>query len=313
MDDAYGAERFRAAAGLLPYDLRQGAERLPERDKAVAEEFRLRLGRPPMVSGLWGERPLPGFERTPIRGGDLTLVLEVASQASAHTVLDRVRSGFVTVRGGHRLGLCGSAVVKDGEVYNLRHLSSIAIRIAKEVPDAAGPVLPRLLDGEGRLVSTLILSPPGGGKTTLLRDLVRRVSDGLGTAPLRVGLADERGELAALCDGEPQMDVGARTDVMDGCPKGAGLLMLLRGMNPQVLAADEITDPADAAALEQAAGCGVTLLGTAHGGGAVDLWTRPVYRRLMEAHLFRRVVLIRAEDGGRRYEVSDLEGEGAPC
>lgn len=312
MEEAHALRQFRAAAGLLPYDLRLAAERLPEGDKARAEEFRLRLGRPPMVSDLRGERPLPGFEQTPLRGADLAMVLEVASQASAHTVLDRVRNGFVTVRGGHRVGLCGSAVVKEGDIHNLRHLSSLAIRIAKEVPDAAREVLPQLLDCGGRLVSTLILSPPGGGKTTLLRDLIRRISDGEKIPPLRVGVADERGELAALYDGAPQMEIGARTDVMDGCAKGPALLMLLRGMNPQVLAADEITDPADAAALEQAAGCGVTLLGTAHGGGAVDLWTRPVYRRLMEAGLFQKVVMIRTDRGERRYEVSEL-GEGALC
>ena len=304
--------RFSQAAGLLPYDLRQAAERLPEGEKAQAEELRLRLGRPMMVSGPRGERAVPGCEDMPLRPSDLGMVLEIASQASAHTVLDKVQNGFVTVRGGHRLGLCGSGVVRDGEVKNLRQISSMALRIAKEVPGAGEEVLPRLM-GEGGLWSTLILSPPGGGKTTLLRDLIRRVSDGVGVPPRRVGLADERGEVAAVYEGLPQVEVGARTDILDGCPKGAALTMLLRGMNPQVLAADEITASADAEAMEEAAGCGVALLCTAHGGTTADLWTRPLYRRLMERGLFQRVVLIRLVGGTRHYQVLDAALEGAPC
>lgn len=298
------------AAGLLPYDLRRWAASVPEGDKAMAEEFRLRAGRGLMLSCPGGERPVPGAP--PITAADLGMVLEIASQASAHTVLDRVQSGFVTVKGGHRVGICGSAVVKDGEIHNLRQLSSMAIRIAREVPDAGAEVLPQLVEG-GRLQSALVLSPPGAGKTTLLRDLIRRVSDGMGAPPLRVGVADERGELAAMYGGVPMNDLGARTDVMDGCAKGAGLMMLLRGMNPQVLAADEITAAEDVEALEQAAGCGTALLCTAHGGGAEDLWRRPLYRRLLAAGVFQKVVLIRLDGGKRRYQVSDLRGEGERC
>lgn len=308
---SYAVERFYEAASLLPYELKEAAERLTGPEKALAEEFRLRAGRAPMVSGPMGEYPFPGTENMSIQTSDLALLLEVASQASAHTVLDRVRSGFVTVRGGHRVGLCGSAVVKVGEVRNLRLISSAAIRIAREVPGAAAQVLPALLE-EGALQSTLILSPPGAGKTTLLRDLVRCVSDGVGVAPLRVGLADERGEVAAMYNGIPQTDVGGRTDVMDGCPKSEALMMLLRGMNPQVLSADEVTAAEDIEALEEASGCGVRLLCTAHGGGIADLWRRPLYRRLMELGLFQRAVLIRLEGGVRHYEAVRL-GEASEC
>ena len=214
------------------------------------------------------------------------------------------------MRGGHRSGLCGSGVVRDGEIQNLRHLSSLAIRVAHEVVGAARMVRSALLV-HGRLQSTLILSPPGYGKTTLLRDLIRMASDGDGMPALRVGVADERGELAAMYEGRPQLNIGRRTDVMDGCPKGTGLLMLLRGMNPQVLAADEITAPADCAALALAANCGVTLLATAHGEGLEDLRRRPMYRELLEQGIFRRLVLLTRTDGGRSFRVEPLEG--APC
>ena len=249
-----------------------------------------------------GERPLSG---EPVTQRELYAVLETATQASAHAALERVRSGFFTVQGGHRIGICGTAVVKDGAVANLRQLSSLSIRVAREVRGAAAPVLDRLWSG-GAFQSTLFLSPPGGGKTTLLRDLIRALSDGEGRPALRVGVADERGELAAMYRGEPQLSVGGHTDVMDGCPKGAALLMLLRGMNPQVLAADEITAPEDAAALEMASNCGVALLCTAHGRDLEDLQTRPLYRRLLEERLFRRLVVIGRDGGARTYRVEEL-------
>ena len=303
------AARFRQAAALLPEGFRRPLEALPPGEQAEIEELRLRAGQPLTVLLGARERPVPGALAA-LTPGDLARVLEVATRASAHTALDKVQNGFVTVRGGHRLGLCGSAVVREGAVYNLREISSLAIRVAREHRGIAAPVASALRTGEG-VSSALILSPPGGGKTTLLRDLIRILSAGEGGAPLRVGVADERGELAALWAGTPQLDVGPHTDVLDGCPKAEGLMMLLRGMNPQVLSADEITAPADAAALETAANCGVALRATAHAAGPEDLRRRPLYRRLLEEGVFQRLVLIRKTGGGRRYAVTNLEGE--PC
>lgn len=302
------AERFFEAAAFLPPRFRQVLESFSRTEAAQTEELRLRTGRELTVVGPWGERVPAGCRGMEVESGDLTLTLEVATRASTHTALEQVRSGFVTVGGGHRIGICGSTVVENGAVRNLRQVSSLAIRVARQVLGVSANVLRQLTSGEG-LESTLILSPPGGGKTTLLRDLIRAVSDGDGVRPLRVGVADERGELAGMCRGRAQMEVGARTDVMDGCPKGAALLMLLRGMNPQVLAADEITAPEDCAALETAANCGVRLLATAHGERLEDLRARRLYRELLEKHIFRRLVTVSVKDGRRSYEVSSLEGE----
>ena len=297
--------RFHQAAALLPPEQRRALERLDDAVKARTEEIRLRAGQPVSLVLPEGEITLPGWER-PVRTAELALLLEIATQASAHTALSQVRSGFFTVRGGHRLGICGSGVVKDGAVWNLRQVSSLALRIAREAVGIAAPILDRLWAGE-ELLSTLILSPPGWGKTTLLRDLIRALSDGDGVPARRVGVADERGELAGVCEGVPQFRVGRRTDVMDGCPKSAGLLMLLRGMNPQALAADEITAPEDIAALERAANCGVSLLCTAHGASLEDLRRRVLYRRLLEAQIFRRLVVIRRQGSRRCYSVEELE------
>ena len=296
---------FDQAASLLPFGLRQLTLALPQSVRNAAEELRLRAGRPVSVTLPDGEEVLPGCPV--ISPGDLRAVLEIATQASAHTALERVRHGFVTVRGGHRVGLCGTAVVKDGEIHNLRELASLNLRIARQIPGIGDEPLRRIRSG-GALPSVLVLAPPGAGKTTLLRDLIRGLSAGVGGPPLRVGVADERGELGAMYSGAPQLDLGPHTDVMDGCSKADGLMMLLRGMNPQVLAADEITASGDIDALETAAGCGTALLATAHGRGIGDLERRPLYARLLERKIFQKVLLIDRVNGVRRYRLEDL-----PC
>ena len=282
MDDLAGA------VFLLPGDMRAAAEAL-----SGAEEIRLRAGRAPSVLKNGEERQIAGLRK--ITSEDLDGVLERATGASVHTAQSSIRNGFVSVPGGVRLGLCGSAALRGGEIDGIRRLSSVSMRIPHELKGCADGIYEPLTDGGFK--STLIISPPGCGKTTLLRELVRRLSD----AGHRVSLCDDRGEVAAVWDGEAQFDVGRCTDVMSDAPKGQTSVMLLRAMNPQILAMDEITAPADVQAAEEAVGCGVQLLATAHAAGTADFQTRPLYRRLIEDKVFKNAVTITMRDGRRYY------------
>lgn len=268
----------------------------PELPDAV-EEIRCRVDRPPLLLTRDGEVPAAG--RT-VTAADLDYLLERASRASLHAAAEELRHGFLHTAGGCRVGLCGCAYSREGRVAGVRQVSSVAVRVPHEARGCAEGVLPALL--AGGFQSTLLVSPPGYGKTTLLRELIRRLSE----QGLRVALADERGEVAAVHDRAPQFDLGPRTDVMTGGDKAESAMMLLRAMNPQLLAFDEITSPADLAAVETAAGCGVALLATAHGLDASALRRRALYARLLDAGVFRRAVVIRRAGGARRYEVQPL-------
>ena len=293
--------RYEQAAAILPSRLRRIAMELSEGDRARAEEFRLRAGRCMSVLLPEGERSLEVI----VTPEELETLCDIAADFSRYASMETLRQGFLPVRGGFRVGLCGAAVMKDGAVTNLKQISSAVIRISRERRGAARAVTPQLFE-EGRFQSTLLLSPPGGGKTTLLRDVVRQLSAGDGVPPQRVALIDERSEVAVMYRGQPQMDVGPRTDVLDGCPKALAIPMVLRAMNPQIIAVDEITLRADVLAMAQAAGCGAALLATVHAADVKELEQKPLYRELLANRVFRRAVLIRAAPAGRTYTVETL-------
>ena len=296
--------RYQDAAAVLPVRLRKLALALPEEQQAEAEEFRLRAGRPMTVLLPGGEVPLDAF----VEPEELETLCDLATEFSRYAAAETLREGYLSVRGGFRVGLCGTAVMKDGANTNLKNFSSAVVRIARENRGIADELAPKLFS-DGEFASTLILSPPGGGKTTLLRDLVRRLSEGVeGCGPRRVSLIDERGEVAVMYRGEPQMDVGPHTDVLDACPKALGIPIVLRAMNPQIIAVDEITVREDLKAAAMAAGCGVRLLATIHAADVEELTQKPLYRQLLEDRVFRLAVRIVRTEAGRAYEVEEL-----PC
>ena len=305
MSESFAIERFEQAAALLPQMHRNSALQIPDWQKATAEELRLRVGRPMTILLPEGEILAKGH-LLPVTRKDLEQVCNSATEYSPYAFQESIREGFLTVQGGFRIGLCGCAIVRNGINTGLRDYSSAIIRISREQIGLADQVLDRVLSN-GQFVSTLILASPGLGKTTLLRDLVRQLSNGSADcSAYRVALADERGEVAAMYHGEPQMDVGIHTDILDACPKAIAIPMLLRSANPQIIAVDEITVREDLQAMEQAANCGVKLLATIHAADRRELMEKPLFRRLMEMKVFRKTVTI-CRDGNRRaYLVEEL-------
>lgn len=284
---------FGSAAALLPDGMRAAAMLQEEDVRSHAEELRLRTGFPPTLRLPEGERP---FFASAVTAEALYAVLERATNASVHAVADELRQGFVSAPGGIRVGVCGTAVT-DGTVRSVRDISSLCIRIPRQVRGAGREAAERVRDG-----SVLIVSPPGGGKTTFLRELVRTVSDD----GVRVCLADERGELAGAFGGAPQFDVGRCTDVMTGAPKALAAMRMLRAMGPEVVAMDEISAPEDACAAESLLGCGVRIFATAHTAAEGSAAARPVYRSLLQSGAFQFLVRIEGRGGARRYAVDTL-------
>lgn len=296
MQDLDFLKSFHTAAQLLPERLWKAAYSLDELQRQQCEELRVRLGRP-LTATVAGRAVLLGDGTVLPTREELDELLARATECSVHTYLEQLWQGFLTTRHGHRLGICGQA--PEGDSRLLRGLSSVNIRVARQVSGLGGELQ---LCGEDGFRSTLIMAPPGWGKTTLLRELCRRLS-----ARFRVAIADERYEIAACANGSPRFFIG-NCDVLSGGQKRETIPMLLRAMSPQIIAVDEITKEADCSCLLDCAGCGCGLLATAHGSELSDLYRRPAYRRLLENGVFRQVILIRQQGSAREYLLQPLEG-----
>lgn len=223
----------------------------------------------------------------------LTEIVSHLCQYSLYAYEDELRQGYITIEGGHRVGIAGQAVQEsEGAIRTIKHISAINIRVAHQILRAADPVLPYVY-AKGMIRNTLIVSPPGCGKTTLLRDLVRQISCGNAYGPGRtVGIVDERSEIAGCYMGQPQNDLGPRSDVLDACPKALGMMMLLRSMSPAVLAVDELGSKEEIRALRMAASCGVSLVATIHGMDMQDVQGKPEMGALLSEGIFTCMLLL---------------------
>ena len=329
-----GMEEMEQVIRIFPQKLRRLLKQA-ETERFQAEELRLRAGGPFLMAAGgedWfllsdGSKWMPAAGRggQEICGAayltapeDIRDTLEYMSRYSLYAYDGELRQGFLTIQGGHRIGVAGQAVTEGNRIKTIRHISCLNVRVARQVLGCSKPVLPRLYEG-GRLCSSLIISPPGGGKTTLLRDLIRQVSNGwenreaggrvFRALGLSVGVVDERSELGACSQGVMQNDLGIRTDVLDNCPKAEGMMMLIRSMAPQVVAVDEIGGEEDLEAIRYGKNCGCKLLATVHGRSLEDIRQKPVLGELVREGAFERFVLLGG--GGRPGTVMAVfDGKG---
>mgnify|MGYP002509644225 CR=1 FL=1 len=270
-------------------------------DSSKLLEIRLRAGQPLILNRTDGEIFLTETGRLTknrreayaVSRNDLRETMEYISNFSLYAFEEEVRHGYITIAGGHRVGVCGRTVLEKNQVRNMKYISFLNIRLAHEVKGCADRLLPMLRTPDGGVCHTLLVAPPGEGKTTMLRDIVRQLSDG----GMTVGVVDERAEIAACCQGMPQNDVGMRTDVLDCCPKAEGLLFLLRSMAPAVIAVDEIGGEEDLHALRYASSCGCKLLATVHGADIEEIRKKPVLSGMMAQQMFERYVVLEKKDG----------------
>ncbi|HMM21259.1 MAG TPA: stage III sporulation protein AA [Selenomonadales bacterium] len=246
--------------------------------------------------------------------GDLAQTLKLISRNSLYAYEEELRLGYITIAGGHRIGLAGQAIVQGGQLIAMKNISAMNIRLAREIRGAADLVAAYVVNPPRRVMNTLVISPPRCGKTTVLRDLTRQLSSGiprLGFSGVQVGLVDERSEIAACQDGVPTIDLGPRTDVLDGCPKAVGLFMLIRAMAPGTVITDELGREADAIAVREALHAGVSVIASVHGRSVSDIASRPHIGALVGEGRFERfVILSDRPTAGTVEEILDGTGSG---
>ncbi|ABO49591.1 conserved hypothetical protein [Desulforamulus reducens MI-1] len=298
---------------LFPPNLRQMLTELPLPIKEEVEEIRIRQGRPLMLGLAQGDCfvndqgsvSAKATEAYTINNLDVERITQLVSRSSLYALEEELRNGYITLPGGHRVGITGKVLTDQGGIRNIKYISGFNFRISRAVVGVADKVLPYLISSDGRFYHTILVSPPRCGKTTMLREIIRRLSEGvpeLGFSGVTVGVVDERSEIAGCYRGVPQRDIGPRTDVLDACPKAPGMMMLLRSMGPMIIATDEIGRQEDVAALEEVLNAGVKVLSTVHGATLEELADRPALQYLFRIKAIQRFIIL-----GRSRGVGTVE------
>lgn len=288
---------------LLPEGLKKCIKEL-QPDFRYLQEIRLRAGKPATILYRGRESILKRENKDYIVSHDeISEALEYICNYSLYAYENELRQGFVTVEGGHRVGVAGQVILEGGRVRNMKYISSLNIRISHEIMHCADPVFP-YITRQRELYHTLILSPPCCGKTTLLRDLIRQVSDGNEWVKgCTVGVVDERSEIGGCYHGQAQNHLGMRTDILDCCPKAEGMIMLIRSMAPQVIAVDEIGAVEDIRSIEYAMHCGCRMVATVHSESLSELMAKPVFDAMIRQKRFERYIVL-----GNTHHVGEIVG-----
>lgn len=291
------------AAGYFSGGIRRRLLELPGEAQESIREICLRAGRPLVLAAFretWFPGKREGFFRHPpaepyiVSQEELQESLGVLTDYSIQTYQQEINAGFITLRGGHRAGIAGTCVCQEGRIRTVHQTSSLSLRIARQVPGAAEDLVHALYPE--RVCSTLIAGAPASGKTTLLRDLARCLSDGVPGYYTKLSLIDERGELAAVWQGLPQNDVGMLTDVYDGCPKGVGMRMAIRSMSPGAILLDEISGEEDASSIRQSLNAGAAVIASAHAASLDELCRNRHVCDLISGGAFRWIVLLKGAE-----------------
>ncbi len=271
------------------------------------EEIRIRVKRPIILKFNKKEKIIKYM----ITIEEILKILQLVCENSIYSYQHQIAEGFVTIRGGHRVGISGSCVIQNGRVININYINSLNFRIARQISGASKEILQYILNIEKNNVkNTLIVSSPGVGKTTILKDISKQISSGikeLNFKGLNTGIVDERGEIAALYKGVPQNDIGTKVDVIDNVSKGVGMKMLVRSMTPQVIIADEIGTPDDVAAINYAICSGCSGVFSAHGECFEDLYLNSFIKDLIIGHVFEIIIFLDSKVKGNIKEIYELD------
>jgi len=321
MDVQTSANRFDQAVYTLPKHIREPLLGVAGSVKASAFEVRLRVDKPISITcggQTWFLDRDAQLHNLPrhcwvLSPQDISQAVVEMCAYSIHSHQQEMTSGYISLRGGHRAGICGTAVLERGRITGVRDVTSINLRIAREIRGVANVLIDEIYRKE--LCGLLITGVPSSGKTTILRDLARQLAGGVTGRYIRIAVVDERGELGAVYQGVPQNDLGDTCDILSGYPKGEGILSAVRTLSPQVILCDEIGAGAEVESILDGLNCGVKIIATAHGSSIAEVLRRPQIRRLVEQGAFEKIVRLGdAEEPGKILEIAnvgELEDEAA--